>query len=68
MADFESHSEAIAAICQMLPDDEDEAINLITVACAAAWLTAGYDDGDAAAALLAALGSLRENGFLEELH
>lgn len=64
----ETNAERLAAICLLLPDDPDRALNLATVACAAAVLMAGVDDDTALHGLRAALDSMRDGGYGEERH
>jgi hypothetical protein len=61
-------SERIAAICLLFPDDPQHAVDLATVACAAAVLTAGVDEDAAVDGLRTALESMRDNGFGQERH
>ncbi|MDX0870354.1 hypothetical protein GOE00_27150 [Sinorhizobium medicae] len=53
----------VTAICALLPDDPEAAVSVVTVACAAAAITAGLDDEATVRGLRAALISMRENGF-----
>ncbi|RVL02469.1 hypothetical protein [Sinorhizobium meliloti] len=56
-------TKTVTAICALLPDDPKAAVSVVTVACAAAAITAGLDDEATVHGLRAALISMRENGF-----
>ncbi|MDX0443666.1 hypothetical protein GOD94_19055 [Sinorhizobium medicae] len=53
----------VTAICALLPDDPEAAVSVVTVACAAAAITAGLDDEATVRGLRAALISMRGNGL-----
>lgn len=53
----------VTAICALLPDDPEAAVSVVTVACAAAAITAGLDDEATVRGLRAALISMRGTGF-----
>ncbi|MDW9398650.1 hypothetical protein GOB45_17680 [Sinorhizobium meliloti] len=59
----ENPTKTVTAICALLPDDPEAAVNVVTVACAAAAITAGLDDESTVDGLRAALVSMRGNGF-----
>lgn len=63
-----SDSERLAAMCLLLPDDPKRGVDIATVACAAAVLTAGVDDETALLGLQVALTEMREGGFGQERH
>ncbi|MDX0218580.1 hypothetical protein GOC40_11315 [Sinorhizobium meliloti] len=60
-----SSTKTVTAICALLPDDPEAAVSVVTVACAAAALTAGLDDEATVDGLRAALVSMRANGFVD---
>ncbi|WP_018012519.1 hypothetical protein [Sinorhizobium medicae] len=59
----ENPTKAVTAICALLPDDPEAAVSVVTVACAAAAITAGLDDESTVDGLRAALESMRGNGL-----
>ncbi|MQV37522.1 hypothetical protein [Sinorhizobium meliloti] len=59
----ENPTKTVTAICALLPDDPEAAVSVVTVACAAAAITAGLDDEATVDGLRAALVSMRGNGF-----
>ena len=61
----ENPTKTVTAICALLPDDPESAVSVVTVACAAAAITAGLDDEATVDGLRAALESMRENGFAD---
>ncbi|MDW9773043.1 hypothetical protein GOA89_14895 [Sinorhizobium meliloti] len=60
----ENSTKTVTAICALLPDDPEAAVSVVTVACAAAAITAGLDDEATVDGLRAALVSMRGNGFV----
>ncbi|MDE3789608.1 hypothetical protein I7G86_02980 [Sinorhizobium meliloti] len=60
----ENSTKTVTAICALLPDDPEAAVSVVTVACAAAAITAGLDDEATVDGLRAALVSMRRNGFV----
>ncbi|WP_457812130.1 hypothetical protein [Sinorhizobium meliloti] len=59
----ENPTKTVTAICELLPDDPETAVSVVTVACAAAAITAGLDDEATVDGLRAALVSMRGNGL-----
>lgn len=64
----ENSTKTVTAICALLPDDPEAAVSVVTVACAAAAITAGLDDEATVDGLRAALVSMRGNGFVNIAH
>ncbi|RVG28034.1 hypothetical protein [Sinorhizobium meliloti] len=58
-------TKTVSAICALMPDDPQAAVNLAMVACAALAIKAGLDDESTVDGLRAALVSMRGNGFAE---
>ncbi|MDX0028696.1 hypothetical protein FB009_12470 [Sinorhizobium medicae] len=61
----ENPTKTVTAICALLPDDPEMAVSVVTVACAAAAITAGLDDEATVDGLRAALVSMRGNDFVD---
>ncbi|PND22882.1 hypothetical protein CN934_03495 [Ensifer sp. MMN_5] len=61
----ENPTKTVTAICALLPDDPEAAVSVVTVACAAAAITAGLDDEATVDGLRAALVSMRGSGFVD---
>ncbi|MHC2353796.1 hypothetical protein ACVMB3_003305 [Sinorhizobium meliloti] len=61
----ENPTKTVTAICALLPDDPEAAVSVVTVACAAAAITAGLDDETTVDGLRAALVSMRGNRFVD---
>jgi hypothetical protein len=59
----ENPTKTVNAICALLPDDPESAVSVVTVACAAAAITAGLDDEATVDGLRAALETMRGAGF-----
>ncbi|MDW9573410.1 hypothetical protein GOA73_08475 [Sinorhizobium meliloti] len=58
-------TKTVTAICALLPDDPEAAVSVVTVACAAAAITAGLDDEATVDGLRAALVTMRGNGYVD---